>query len=211
VTKRLTLPLALVAMTVFSSLGLAQETREGQTQPPANPCQSIIDEAGRQARARTIDVAKSQKELKDCATKNRIPITESEITKKSEQPRPGPQPAGTNLPGFVAPCLSTLPAGFMFWFVSGGSTFTQPQYAGNSWNVATVQLESTRSSVLYSFAPGYGSSTAGGVVRSVVASFAPPPPPIDLMILWVTWGATPLTPATFFSGAQAVCMAMDRS
>ncbi len=205
------LGLVLVLAVVFGAERATLPVLAQGERVQVNPCQSIIDAAVRQAQTgRAVDLEKFRKDLKDCATKNGIPVVESEVSGKGEQARVAVAPA-TNLPGGVWPCLGSLPAGFLFWFVAGAGTFTQPQYAGNFWNVATVQLESTRSSVLYSFAPGFGFSVSGGVVRSVVAPFTPPPSPVDLMILWVTWGSTSLTPAPFFPGAQAVCMAMDRS
>jgi hypothetical protein len=210
------LVLALVVLTV----GYGQEPR--QAQPPDNPCQSIIDKALSIAKeGKPINAEELRKDLRECATKNRIPIVETEIG-KGRRPSLGSQgdsalAQATNLPGGVI-CLSgPLPNGFLFWLIfSIGQTFTQPQYAGNSWNVATVQLESTRSSTLYSFLPGFGFSGPGGfgghgLVRSVVAPMIPNiPPPTDLFILFVTWGPA-VSPAPFLPGAQAVCMSMDRS
>lgn len=204
----------LAAVTIGISQSVSPVQAQGpQVRPPANPCQSIIDGAVRQAQnRRPIDFEKFQKDLKDCAAKNSIPFVESDAGKKDGQPSSERQ-LGTNLPGGVWPCLNApLPSGFLFWIVLGAGTFTQPQYAGNSWNVASVQYESTRPSTLYSFAPGFGSAAGTGVVRSVVAPFTPPAPPVDLVILYVTWGASPGPAAPFFSSpVYAVCMGMDRS
>jgi len=214
----------LLALAVTSGYGpqsvsLGQEPRQPQ---PVNPCQSIIDEAVRVAQVgKPVDVVKLRKDLKECADKNGIKVVETTVG-RAGQPTLGSQgdsisAQATNLPGGVWPCLGSLPNGFLFWFVfSLGPTFTLPQYGGNSWNVATVQLESTRSSTLYSFLPGFGFSGPGGfsghgLVRSVVAPIIPNiPPPTDLFIFFVTWGPA-VSPAPFLPGAQAVCMSMDRS
>jgi hypothetical protein len=221
--KVLGLLLALAAVMIGNSQRVmsvhAQEER--QAQPPPNPCQSIIDEAARQARAgRMVDLDKFRKDLTECAKKNGIPVVESRVNRGTE-PRLGDKvsatnlvPPGTNRPGGVWPCLNApLPSGFLFWIVIGSGTFTQSQYAGNSWQVATVQYESARTSTLYSFLPGFGISGPGtGLVRSVVAPLSPPTPPIDLCLLYVTWGPSPGSPPPFFSApVYAVCMDMDRS